>query len=45
MKCVEIYTDGAFFGEWENERRIQGALRLEDGKCFYGYFKNDQPVL
>lgn len=42
---LQIYTDGAFFGEWENESRIQGALRLEDGKCFYGYFKNDQPVL
>lgn len=41
----QIYTDGAYSGEWQNEVRTYGALRLENGQCFLGEFVNDQPVM
>ena len=41
----QLYKDGAYIGDWQNGFRTEGALRLENGKCFIGEFVNDQPAL
>ena len=39
-----LYIDGAFSGVFLNDERYSGALKLENGTCFFGQFENDQPV-
>ena len=41
----QLYKDGAYVGDWVNGLRVDGVLRLENGKCYAGEFINDQPAL
>ncbi len=35
---IQIYDDGVFGGEWQNNQRIFGALKLDNGNCFLRRF-------
>jgi len=38
MKWID---ETEFEGQWKSDSRIQGTLKMVDGKIYVGHFKND----